>query len=199
MSGVCWSWSEPTAADIAAFLAVQQGGALSYPERGATRDGQPVRGYNFDHNRVQLGTGAPAYAAACAALHAWTMFPAPWTRIAPANAPLREGQVIAMLAHALGAWWLNACRIVYTIDEAGPVRRHGFAYGTLDAHVEQGEERFCVEQLEDGTVWYDLSAFSRPRFWPVRLAKPLARRLQFRFAHESKAAMQCAVVAAARR
>lgn len=80
------------------------------------------------------------------------------------------------------------------IDDAkGATRRFGFAYGTLPAHVEEGEERFCIELHDDGTVWYDLRAFSRPRYWPVRLGKPLARRLQRRFARESQAAMYHAV------
>ena len=68
-----------------------------------------------------------------------------------------------MRARHFGFWSLNACRIVYTIDEEGPVVRFGFAYGTLPDHAEQGEERFSVEwHHEDGTVWYDILAFSRP-------------------------------------
>ena len=38
----------------------------------------------------------------------------------------------------LGLWWLNACRIVYVVDEAGPVTRFGFAYGTLPGHAGSG-------------------------------------------------------------
>jgi uncharacterized protein (UPF0548 family) len=76
------------------------------------------------------------------------------------------------------------------------VRRCGFAYGTLPHHVERGEERFSVEWHPDDTVWYDVRAFSRPRYWPVRLAFPLARWLQRRFVTESKAAMQKAASAA---
>jgi uncharacterized protein (UPF0548 family) len=102
-----------------------------------------------------------------------------------------------MQAHALGLWWLNACCIVYVIDETEPVRSFGFAYGTLAAHVERGEERFSVELHADGAVWYDLRAFSRPRYWPVRLTKPLARCLQRRFVRDSQAAMQQAVRTAA--
>lgn len=167
-----------------------------YPGVGATRqDTAAPFGYDVDHNRVLLGHGEPAFEAGCAALHAWKMFPAPWTRIRPLNAPLQQGETIAMIAYALGMWWLSACRIVYVIDETAPVRRFGFAYGTLPAHVEEGEERFLVEQLPDGSVWYDLRAFSRPRYWPVRWAKPLARRLQKRFATESKRAMGDAVAA----
>jgi uncharacterized protein (UPF0548 family) len=200
-----WFFRPPDAGRVSAFLAAQPAGIdpgdFSYPEVGVTREitARPA-GYNFDHNRQELGAGEHDFEAACDALRAWQMFPAPWTRITPAHAPLRAGQVVAMQAHALGLWWLNACRIVHLIDDAGAgptgegsVRRFGFAYGTLPAHVEQGEEQFAVELLADGSVWYDLRAFSRPRFWPVRLAKPLARRLQARFVRESKAAMLAAV------
>ena len=112
---------------------------------------------------------------------------------APDAAPVREGMVVAMQAHALGLWWLNACRIVYLVNEYTPVRRVGFAYGTLPAHVEQGEECFTVELHPDRSVWYDVRAFSRPRYWPVRWAKPLARRLQRRFVRDSQTCMREAV------
>lgn len=194
-----YSLRPPTAGVVAVFLREQDAaGQFSYDERGATRDdsARPA-GYALDHNRVRVGAGEADFEGACAALRAWRMFPRPWTLIRPEAAPLRVGQTVAMIARALGLWWLNACRIVYVIDEAARegavVRRFGFAYGTLAAHVEQGEERFSVELQADGSVWYDLRAFSRPRFWPVRLGKPLARRLQRRFVRESKAAMVAAV------
>ena len=186
------SVSFPSTERIEAFLSDQRQLPESYSEVGQSIDRAPV-GYNLDHNRVLLGHGEAAFKHACTALRAWTMFPAPWTRIVPANAPLEKGQVVAMLAHIYGLWWLNACRIVYSLDETTPVRRFGFAYGTLPGHVERGEERFSVEWLADDSVWYDLFAFSQPRFWLVRLAKPLARGLQRRFAVESKLAMQRAV------
>lgn len=184
-----WSFALPSAEKIDAFLRQQGRLDFSYPEVGHSLERSPA-GYNIDHNRVMLGHGEKVFQEACAALRAWVMFPAPWTRIDPANAPLMKGQVVAMLAHVYGLWWLNACRIVYTFDETTPMRRFGFAYGTLPGHVERGEERFSVEWLADDTVWYDLRAFSHPRFWLVRLAKPLARGLQRRFALESKLAMQ---------
>ena len=82
---------------------------------------------------------------------------------------------------------MNACRIVYVVEEQ---QRYGFAYGTLSEHAERGEERFTVEwKREEDTVWYDLLAFSKPG--PMaRLGYPLARRLQKRFAHDSKEAMK---------
>lgn len=194
MSQPRWSLFPPSEQDIAAFLRRQETALFSYSERGASSAGAPV-GYNLDHNRAPLGRGEGDFTAACDALRNWRMFPAPWTRIIPTDAPLREGQTVAMLAHAFG-WWLNACRIVYLIDEKSPPRRFGFAYGTLRSHIEQGEERFMVEQLADGSVWYDLRAFSRPRHLLVAAAKPLARRLQARFVRESQASMQRAVAQA---
>lgn len=202
---VPWSLSSPADARVESLRRAQSRLAFSYREVGATRtitrETVPA-GFNYDENRVLLGQGEKVFAAACAALRAWVMFPRPWTRIDPPSAPLRVGTVVAMQAHALGLWWLNACRIVYVLDESSPspppstlVRRFGFAYGTLPAHVECGEERFSVEQHADDQVWYDLRAFSRPRYWPVRLATPLARRLQWRFARDSKAAMQHAITA----
>lgn len=189
-----WFFGLPRESVINAFLAAQASQDFRYVEVGISRDDTvEPRGYNLDHNRVRLGHGEACFDRACAALRRWTMFPAPWTRISPADAALCKGQVVAMQANALGVWWLNACRIVYVIDQDGPIRRFGFAYGTLPAHVEEGEERFSVEFHGDGAVWYDLRAFSRPRYWPVRLAKPVARRLQRRFVLDSQQAMRRAV------
>lgn len=184
-----WSFQKPSEEEIGAFLTSQSRNRFSYPEVGCSRGGAPA-GYDLDHNRVALGKGPAVFEAACAALRCWQMFPAPWTRIHPPNTLIQTGNVVAMLARVFGLWWLNACRIVYVIDEKEPVRRFGFAYGTLPGHVERGEERFAIEWDKDDVVWYDVRAFSRPRYWPVRLAYPLARRLQRRFVRESQARMR---------
>lgn len=179
----------PSQADIREFIARQGREKLSYPDVGASISGSPD-GYDLDHNRVCLGHGEAVFKAACAGLARWEMFPRPWTRIEPANAAIEKGTVVAMLAQVYGLWWWNACRIVYTLDESTPIRRFGFAYGTLPGHIESGEERFSVEWLANDTVWYDMRAFSRPRYWLVRLGYPLARRLQRRFVKQSQAAMK---------
>jgi uncharacterized protein (UPF0548 family) len=59
---------------------------------------------------------------------------------------------------------------VWTVHEE---RRAGFAYGTLGGHPESGEESFVVELRPDGTVWFTITAFSRPARWYTRLAGPL--------------------------
>lgn len=187
-------FSRPSLDDLDRFRASQANHAFTYPEVGATRDRLPDAGYAIDRNRVQIGRGAEDYRKACAAMRAWTMFPPGWTHIHPPASPIEPGTTIVMLGHIFGLWWPNACRIVYVLDEREPHPRFGFAYGTLPGHVECGEERFLVEWCSDDTVWYELTAFSRPRAWFVRLAAPVGRRIQKRFARESLASMKHALV-----
>jgi uncharacterized protein (UPF0548 family) len=186
-----WRLSRPTDDEVRRHLDRQRGLPFSYDAVGTTRTDRAPAGFDRDHNRERLGAGAAAFAAACDAIRGWRMFPAPLAWAEPPGVPIAAGEVVAAVAHAVGLWWLNAARIVYVIDEP---RRFGFAYGTLPGHVERGEERFSVEWLADDTVWYDLLAFSRPHYWGARLARPVARLLQRRFARLSKAAM-CKAVA----
>ena len=43
------------------------------------------------------------------------------------------------------------------------------------SHQGISSELFQVEMDDEGKVWYRLRAFSRPRYWMVRLAYPMAR------------------------
>jgi uncharacterized protein (UPF0548 family) len=75
-----------------------------------------------------------------------------------------------------------------------PLKRYGFAYGTLPGHAESSEERFTVEWHEaGGAVWYDILAFPRPRHVLARLGYPWVRRVQKRFGRGSAVAMPKAV------
>ena len=144
----------------------------------------------MDRNRIKLGTGKEAYERASAALRNWKQFDLGWVRMVPSETPIEVGAVVAILTQHFGFWSLNACRVVYLIDEDGPVKKFGFAYGTLSSHVERGEERFTVELHEtNDSVWYDILAFSRPNQFLVRLGFPLARQLQKRFARDSMSAV----------
>lgn len=98
------------------------------------------------------------------------------------------------MGRSVGLWWLNACRIVYVVDESEPIRKYGFAYGTLPKHIESGEERFLIEwDQETDSVWYDILAFSRPNKLMIRLGYPLVRRRQKQFGRDSATAMFRAV------
>jgi len=118
------------------------------------------------------------------------MFNLPWVRIYWATTPLEIGADVAVSVSHFGFYSLNACRIVYLIDEDGPIKRFGFAYGTLAEHAESGEERFAVKwNLAADEIWYDILAFSLPRKRLAKLGYPLSRMLQRRFAAASMAAM----------
>ncbi|HEY4588444.1 MAG TPA: DUF1990 domain-containing protein [Thermoanaerobaculia bacterium] len=181
--------TKPDRRQIDRFLSAQRNRTFSYREVGATRRQAPG-GYREDHNRIQLGEGRAAFARAVDAIRSWKQFDLGWVSAHPPTAPLEPGVTVAVRVRHLGFWSLNACRIVYTIDDEGPVVRFGFAYGTLPDHAEQGEERFLVEwHHEDSSVWYDILAFSRPAHPAARLGLPLARALQKRFARDSKRVM----------
>jgi uncharacterized protein (UPF0548 family) len=186
-------FSSPSTADVDGFLAQARQSAYSYSEVGATSGSIPSR-YTTDHNRVLLGRGPAVWNKAVAALQAWEMFNVDWIRLYWPSAPIQAGENVAVLAQYLNCYWLNACRIVYVIQDDGPLERFGFAYGTLYDHAESGEERFLLEWDHDSDeVWYDLLAFSRPNQFLARIGYPLARQLQKKFASGSKAAMIKAV------
>lgn len=172
---------EPGETDVARFIASQRELPFTYAEVGAT-NATPPAGYNVDHNLIELGRGEATYKRAVEALKTWRQFELGWVTIVPRGVVVEVGAIVAVKARAFGTWSLNACRVVYVIDES---RRFGFAYGTLPDHVEKGEERFMVEWRTDDSVWYSILAFSRPQHPLVKLSTPLARRLQAQFARAS--------------
>lgn len=187
------SLGKPSASSIRRFLAAQSKLDFSYSEVGATAK-EPPAGYVVDRTRVKLGDGESVFRAAKTALQRWAHFDLGWVAAWPTDTPIEAGQVVAVMGRAFGQWWLNACRIIYVVNESGPIDRFGFAYGTLPGHVEKGEERFRIEwDRETGSVWYDILAFSRPNRFVARLGYPVVRRLQKRFGRHSAAAMLKAV------
>src|SRR5436305_11951031 len=135
---------KPSDQTIREFLGVQARLGLTYPAVGATA-AVPPAGYVVDRTRIKLGKGARIFAVAKAALRRWEQFRLGWVEAWPPETPIQAGQVVAVVARIGGLWWLNACRIVYTVEEKGPAHRYGLAYGTLPEHAESGEERFTVE------------------------------------------------------
>jgi uncharacterized protein (UPF0548 family) len=182
---------------IRAFLEAQSQLSFSYAAVGATATTPPAR-YTVDHSRVLLGNGEAVFYAAIAALSRWEHFRLGWVEAHPQTDKIKTGATVAVVARIFGLSWLNACRIVYVVDDVQPpFRRWGFAYGTLPGHAESGEERFMIEwDQTTGEVWYDIIAFSRPRHVLARLGYPVTRQFQKRFARDSAAAMVRAVASA---
>jgi uncharacterized protein (UPF0548 family) len=184
--------SKPRPDLIRKFILAQKDQPFSYLHVGASRHQAP-RGYNVDHNRVQLGNGAGVFERARNAIRQWKMFDMQWIHLCWPEILTEANANVAVLVSHAGFWSLNACRIVYVVEEHGACETYGFAYGTLQQHGEHGEERFTVEFHEDDqSVWYDIFAFSRPGP-AARLAYPYSRALQQRFARDSISAMKKAV------
>jgi uncharacterized protein (UPF0548 family) len=183
----------PGTETIRDFLASQSKLDLTYTAVGATA-GETPAGYVLDRTRISLGRGEDIYRRARAVLERWGQFDLGWVEAWPRDTPLRNGEGVAVMSRQFGLWWLSACRIVCVFSEEEPVTRFGFAYGTLPDHAGTGEERFLIEwDRGSDEVWYDILAFSRPRWLVARLGYPYMRRLQKRFGRESAAAMLRAV------
>lgn len=189
-----FSLTKPKPSTIEIFLEKQRRESPTYAEVGLSKSADKApRGYRLDHYRSQLGEGEEVYAHAVKALYDWTMYRGRSTEIHPPDEPVARGATIAILAHHLGFWSLNSARIVYKLDELTPVRRCGFALGTLSEHAAKGEERYTVELHGDGSVWFEVLAYSRPNNVLAWLGYPFTRRVQRGFIENAQDAMRKAV------
>src|SRR5215471_3790628 len=129
--------SKPSRNAVAKFISAQRSHELSYSGVGSSRERAPD-GYIIDHNRIELGHGVETFQRAKRAVRQWKMFDMSWIVLCWPDTPIEPGACVAVLVSHLGFWSMNACRIVYAIDEQGPLDRFGFAYGTLPDHGESG-------------------------------------------------------------
>ncbi|HUB69339.1 MAG TPA: DUF1990 domain-containing protein [Acidimicrobiales bacterium] len=150
---------------------------LTYEEVGATAGPVLPKGYRHDRVSTELGEGAEVWARAQEAVRTWQAHRRAGATISPAEALIAVGtEVVATVR--LGLLFIVApCRVVYVTAEPD---RFGFAYGTLPGHPERGEEAFHVTRHGDGTVRFEIVAFSRPATAIARLGGPLSRLAQDR-------------------
>jgi uncharacterized protein (UPF0548 family) len=183
---------KPSDAKIEDFLASQKELPFSYNEVGASQAKIPP-GYPINHHRIQIGSGADAFARAKEAIQSWTMYKLSWTRLYPFDAPIAVGEVVCVVVNHGFCWSANPCRIIYVLEESGEVEKFGFAFGTLPGHSEEGEERFTIEwRHADDSVWYELLAFARPHHILAKIGSPFVGLFQQKFAEDSQRAMRSA-------
>lgn len=176
----------PSESRIRRFLDHERkGGVFSYPEVGFTRGHLPA-GYRHDHWQVELGADeAGRFDRAAAALRNWQPQRGAGLRVRP-DAPVEPDTTFALVLPVGPLTVLAGARTVYVIDEPD---RWGFAYGTLASHPEQGEEYFGVTR-SDGSVAFEITAFSRPRDRLARLGGPVTRYLQLKTTRKYLQAMR---------
>ncbi len=143
---------------------------LTYEPRGLTLDGPLPEGYQHLEVERRLGAGDAAYRSASEAL--MTYAPQRGLRLRPQATAARAAVGVDVLSRlvVLGV----PCRIVWTVESAD---RTGFGYGTLEGHIESGEEGFLVERRGDD-VYAVVRAYTRHGGWLTRIGGPLTWRLQ---------------------
>lgn len=146
---------------------------LTYPEVGGTAGELPA-GYRHIRGSRELPSGV-GFDDAVTALMTWRLHQRAGLRVAASSPTAMLGAVV-LLRLGIGPVAIDApCRVVRVVDETD---RKGFAYGTLAGHPESGEESFVLTRLQDGTVRFDVVAFSRPHSRIARLGGPLTTAAQ---------------------
>jgi uncharacterized protein (UPF0548 family) len=120
------------------------------------------------------------------------MHSSPMLQLKPNDVKLEVGSSICLQLGWAGISLLNACQIVYVIDQP---RSFGFGYGTLIDHPARGEERFLLEHQENDDVVLSLFAFSKPSSWLYWLGLPVTRLMQAFFTRTYIQNMKRAVMA----
>jgi uncharacterized protein (UPF0548 family) len=147
-------------------------------------------GFRENHARSRLGHGAKVFQAARAAIQRWQQFPSDWISLEPEDAPVQVGTTVAIVVRHLGVWTANCCRITHLTDNE---HTFAFTYATTAGHAMEGAETFTIRQHVDGTVEYEIYSISRPRDSIARLARPIIRGLQRRFAQDSPLSLRHAI------
>lgn len=190
-------FGKPRPRDVERFFQKALNSSFSYEELRATQDQIPTS-FTIDRYAQFLGHGREIFEAGKKAILDWKMYPAGWTRIHCFDELAENTTFVAEIAH-FGFHSLNACRVLYFMDdkaeeERGDVTRFGFGFGTLEDHAECGEEVFTIEwHAPSDEVYFRILAMSKPQSCLVRLAWPLGRMLQKRFAYEARQSVLQAV------
>ncbi|MFE9932740.1 DUF1990 family protein [Streptomyces sp. NPDC005533] len=152
---------------------------VNYPDKGATARRPLPAGYHHLDHRTRLGHGRAVFEAAGTAVTTFQAHRASGMRVRADAGAVRPGSRV-VVGIGFGPLRVDApCQVIWTAYEP---HRIGFAYGTRPGHPECGEESFLVEMDPDGTVWFTVTAFSRPNSWYTRLAGPVVPFLQLRYA-----------------
>ena len=143
---------------------------LTYQPRRLTLDGpMPPRFHHLEVER-RLGAGDAAYHSVSEALMSFA--PQRGIGLRPLTTAARAAVDVDVLNRLLVVG--VPCRVVWAVE--GP-ERTGFGYGTLEGHLESGEEGFLVERRGED-VYAVVRAYARASAWPARLGGPLTWRLQ---------------------
>jgi uncharacterized protein (UPF0548 family) len=171
-----FSLRRPSESALARLIDEQKAqGQFSYAEVGATAASLPD-GYRHDRWQADLGADdGDRFRRASEALGRWQAQRGAGVRVFP-DEPVMPDATFALVIPTGFLYVTAVGRLVYIVDEPD---RFAFAYGTLSAHPEQGEEAFAITR-EDGRVRFEIVSFSRPRHPLARIGAPVTRAMQVR-------------------
>eukprot|EP01117_Protostelium_nocturnum_P014271 TRINITY_DN5425_c0_g1_i1.p1 TRINITY_DN5425_c0_g1~~TRINITY_DN5425_c0_g1_i1.p1 ORF type:complete len:218 (+),score=80.49 TRINITY_DN5425_c0_g1_i1:170-823(+) len=194
--------SKPNEEEVNRVLLEQKSKEFSYSPVGGSRDHRnreeflrdpKYSSFNVDSHRIALGKGEEIFERAKLGLKGWKQFELGWVHLYYPDSPLQPGTDVCILAKS-GAWNLSCCRVIYVFDEEIPesnLKRFGFAYGTLEQHVEKGEGRFTIEyNVNNQLVTFEILSYASHNTWFTRIVSPVARYIQDLFAKESLKALK---------
>ncbi len=189
-----FTFLKPSDQQLESFLSSQIDLQPNLDQVGLTRNGgaPPSGGYNRDEAKQVLGTGEEMFECLVKLLKEWKHFDIWWLLVYPDQPEMKEGTTLVVVANHGPLWSLNACKIVYVIDEEDAThKRFGYGYATLQGHSEQGEERFLLQlEKSDNKITYEIYAFSRSNHPLVSLMYPVARAFQNTFRSDSIKTLQ---------
>lgn len=152
---------------------------LTYTEHGLTRQDHAPAGYRTVRERVRAGTGEDEFRRLADGILNWDLHRGAGLSV-PAETPRAAPGVRVVSGMGAGPVRIPApCRVLWTEepDGSGP-RGAGFGYGTLKGHPVAGEESFTAVIEADGSVWFEVFAYSVPANLLMRLASPVTQRTQ---------------------
>ncbi len=171
-------------AQLYATLDKQQ---LSYGEPGMTHREDVRRGFRRTVVRERVGNGEATFRRAYDALLGGQMHRRAGLGLFPTDLRLSAGTDFVSFISSGPITVANPCRVIAVLDE--PLRA-SVSYGTLPGHPLCGEEEFLVELESGGTVWFVITAVSKPGALYAHLGAPLTRRAQSFAAHRFMRALR---------
>ncbi|SDI11927.1 Uncharacterized protein, UPF0548 family [Arthrobacter subterraneus] len=149
---------------------------------GWTRTGAWPTGFRSMRHRIRVGTGEADFRRLAEGILTFELHRGAQLRVDAAPRAAVGGTVV--VGFGVGKVRLKAPCAVVWVEETDSGRnddgthRAGFGYATLPGHPESGEESFTAVLDADGTVFFELHAYSRHGNWFYRLGAPVARFCQ---------------------
>ncbi|AST22192.1 hypothetical protein CEY17_08325 [Corynebacterium glutamicum ATCC 14067] len=147
---------------------------MSYPEslHGTSEDllignAKASKGWQITDRKLVLGYGEECFQIAVQQLFSWKAHQYGGITVTQTNTTVE-----------LKFWSIRSyCRVLKSHQGS---RRAILIYGTLEKHVERGEEAFEITMADNDQVTAHIVAFSKPAKWWAKLANPVVRWVQLR-------------------